>query len=132
MHRCATPQVKALLTKHRLRGSGAARAEAERRDTVSHFILRLAYCRSADLRSWYLGQEAALFKARFRQLAPPEQVEFFRAQVRGAARGAAAFGTACHLQEHIQRNTNHSIDKATSFMFWCARPALRGDWRGGV
>ncbi|GBF91520.1 DNA primase large subunit-like [Raphidocelis subcapitata] len=73
-------EIKALLTKHKLRGSGAARVEAERRDVISHFILRLAYCRSADLRSWYLGQEAALFKARFRDLAPAEQVEFFRAQ----------------------------------------------------
>lgn len=47
---------------------------------MSHHILRLAYCRSADLRAWYLQQEAALFKARFRELAPGEQVDFFKAQ----------------------------------------------------
>lgn len=108
---------------------------------ISHFILRLAYCRwalrgwaasalcvgackpcffaaaclddhanahmltvpdclqnprSADLRSWYLGQEAALFKARFRDLAPAEQVDFFKAQVSTRAawggRGGAGRG----------------------------------------
>ncbi|KAI8468231.1 MAG: eukaryotic and archaeal DNA primase, large subunit-domain-containing protein [Monoraphidium minutum] len=73
-------EVKSLLTKHKLRGGGAGRGEAERRDVISHFILRLAYCRSADLRAWYVGQESALFKARFRELLPAEQVEFFSAQ----------------------------------------------------
>lgn len=33
-------------------------------DLASHFILRAAYCRSEDLRRWFLQQESALFKHR--------------------------------------------------------------------
>ena len=33
-------------------------------DEVSHFVLRLAYCRTEDLRRWLLAQETALMKFR--------------------------------------------------------------------
>jgi DNA primase large subunit len=44
------------------------------KDVASHFILRLAYCRSAELRSWLLTQESILFKHRLRELSLDEQV----------------------------------------------------------
>jgi DNA primase large subunit len=33
-------------------------------DGISHFVLRLAYCRTEDLRRWFLAQEVALLKWR--------------------------------------------------------------------
>jgi DNA primase large subunit len=37
------------------------------KDWISHFVLRLAYCRSEDLRRWLLAQEVALLKWRLGQ-----------------------------------------------------------------
>lgn len=34
------------------------------KDLISHFVLRLAYCRTEDLRRWFLAQEIALLKWR--------------------------------------------------------------------
>ncbi|CAI9727328.1 DNA primase large subunit [Octopus vulgaris] len=47
-------------------------------DHVSHFILRLAYCRSEELRRWFLQQELDLFRYRFSNLTTEEKREFAR------------------------------------------------------
>lgn len=36
-----------------------------RKDQISHFVLRLAYCRTPELRQWFLEHEVTLFKVRF-------------------------------------------------------------------
>ena len=43
------------------------------KDHVSHFVLRLAYCRTEELRRWFLTHESELFKARFSDETPKSQ-----------------------------------------------------------
>ena len=46
------------------------------RDQISHFILRLAYCRTEDLRRWFLIQECALLKYRLDYLDDGQREQF--------------------------------------------------------
>ncbi|KAI9138307.1 eukaryotic and archaeal DNA primase, large subunit-domain-containing protein [Paraphysoderma sedebokerense] len=49
-----------------------------RKDHISHFILRLAYARSEDLRNWFLRQECMLFKLRFNSADVSERHAFLK------------------------------------------------------
>ncbi|XP_067006911.2 DNA primase large subunit isoform X2 [Anabrus simplex] len=53
-------------------GSGIGETESalqvRKRDHISHFILRLAYCRSDELRRWFIAREVELFRLRFLSL----------------------------------------------------------------
>jgi hypothetical protein len=60
------------------RGSFHLEDDETRKDEVSHFALRLAYCRTEELRRWFLAQECALFRHRFRQLRGAQQAAFLQ------------------------------------------------------
>lgn len=53
-----------------------AELQYRKRDHLSHFILRLAYCRSDELRRWFIARELDLFKLRFLSLNSDEIREF--------------------------------------------------------
>ncbi|XP_037953606.1 DNA primase large subunit-like [Teleopsis dalmanni] len=53
-----------------------AELQARRRDYISHFILRLVYCRSDDLRRWFLSHELELFKYKFSSLSSNDIKQF--------------------------------------------------------
>ncbi|XP_022222418.2 DNA primase large subunit-like [Drosophila obscura] len=53
--------------------------QTRRRDYLSHFILRLAYCRSEDLTRWFVAREMELFKYKFAALSSAEVKQFLEA-----------------------------------------------------
>ena len=55
-----------------LRGSAEHVKADGRKDQVSHFILRLGYSRTEEMRRWFLTQECALFKHRLGTLSGPQ------------------------------------------------------------
>ncbi|XP_045160511.2 DNA primase large subunit-like [Mercenaria mercenaria] len=52
--------------------------DLRRVDHISHFILRLAYCRSEELRRWFLQQELDLFRFRFKLTSDEHKKEFLK------------------------------------------------------
>ncbi|XP_006638928.2 DNA primase large subunit isoform X1 [Lepisosteus oculatus] len=58
--------------------TGPSEYEKRRKDHISHFILRLAYCQTEDLRRWFIQQEMDLFRHRFNVLHPKYKNDFLR------------------------------------------------------
>ncbi|XP_047460062.1 DNA primase large subunit [Mugil cephalus] len=56
--------------------SGPSENEKRRKDHISHFILRLAYCQTEDLRRWFIQQEVDLFRYRFCELDSEQKRDF--------------------------------------------------------
>ncbi|KAL0335945.1 UNVERIFIED_CONTAM: putative DNA primase large subunit, partial [Sesamum radiatum] len=48
-------------------------SEFVNKDIISHFVLRLVYCREEELRKWFLSMETTLFRYRFQRESPEAQ-----------------------------------------------------------
>lgn len=55
-----------------------AKAEQTRRDSISHFALRLSFCKSHEARGWFVSQEQRLFLLRFDSLNPEAKEAFLK------------------------------------------------------
>uniref|UniRef100_A0A4P6DF33 DNA primase large subunit n=2 Tax=Rhodnius prolixus TaxID=13249 RepID=A0A4P6DF33_RHOPR len=49
-----------------------------KRDHISRYILRLAYCTSEDKRRWFVAREVDLFRLRWMYLAPTSRTKFLK------------------------------------------------------
>lgn len=49
-----------------------------RKDIISHFILRLAYCQTDDLRRWFIQYECELFRQKFQSIPDENKVNFLK------------------------------------------------------
>ncbi|KAK6200963.1 eukaryotic and archaeal DNA primase, large subunit-domain-containing protein [Scheffersomyces amazonensis] len=69
--------IRPLLLKYLpMNSSGDACLRERMKDHYSHFILRLVFCRSEDLRKKFIKNEGILFRIRYNLLQPKEQQEF--------------------------------------------------------
>jgi len=57
----------------------ARKNEFTRRDSVSHFVMRLAFCKTHDAREWFVRNEQRLFVLRYELLRPEAQEAFVAA-----------------------------------------------------
>jgi DNA primase large subunit len=72
------------------------KVEFIRRDSISHFALRLAFCKSRESREWFLRQEQRMFVMRFETLSTDAKEAFF---VASGVRCKKFEGTATQLEE---------------------------------
>ncbi|XP_019704573.1 probable DNA primase large subunit [Elaeis guineensis] len=91
-------------------------SEVTNKDMISHFVLRLVYCRTEDLRKWFLSMETTLFRYRFRLESPESQrmlmAEF---QLPYKALSNAEFETVKDKLGQVARSIGQSSNAETIF-----------------
>ena len=86
------------------KGKGQVLYDQRRKDHISHFLLRLAFCRSEELRNWFTRLECTLFKYRYLKEEPHDR-EAFLSLVQLEAKGISL---DTMLAEHYPNDKSES------------------------
>lgn len=84
-----------------------------KRDYLSHYILRFAFCKSRESKDWFVKQEARLFSLRLRYLKDKARAKFYEAsgnaharytgnlvELQSCTQGARIFGGAAGMMSY--------------------------------
>uniref|UniRef100_A0A0R3RR54 DNA primase large subunit n=1 Tax=Elaeophora elaphi TaxID=1147741 RepID=A0A0R3RR54_9BILA len=91
---------------------------ARRRDVISHFILRLAFCQTPEQTKWFIQQEVDLFKFRFQIVSKSRDAvaQFLKANNFNAQLVTDAEKE--NLKEELSNACFIPLNKVTSTDFW--------------
>ncbi|KAG6546025.1 hypothetical protein Mapa_012430 [Marchantia paleacea] len=93
-------------------------ADITTKDMISHFVLRLAYCRTEELRRWFLAMESALFRARFRAESPESQRKFMEDQkLPYKAISSTEFESVKEKLGQVARSLNQPVPTADNIFY---------------
>ncbi|XP_016191070.1 probable DNA primase large subunit isoform X1 [Arachis ipaensis] len=85
------------------------------KDIISHFVLRLVYCRTEELRKWFLSMESALFRHRFRnQTAEAQRAIMEEFDLPCKAVSNAEFESLKDKLGQVARSIGHNLSLSTT------------------
>ncbi|XP_074575884.1 putative DNA primase large subunit [Curcuma longa] len=91
-------------------------SEVMNKDIISHFVLRLVYCRTDELRKWFLSMETSLFRYRFRLESPESQRSLMSEfQLPYKAISRAEFETVKEKLNQVARSIGQPLNADTLF-----------------
>ncbi|KAK6922432.1 DNA primase large subunit, eukaryotic/archaeal [Dillenia turbinata] len=90
-------------------------SEVINKDIISHFVLRLVYCRTEDLRKWFLANETALFRCRFNgESAEVQRALMSELDIPHKALTKAEFENARDKLSQVARSINQPLPGSTT------------------
>ncbi|VDO36130.1 Uncharacterized protein BM_BM6140 [Brugia malayi] len=91
---------------------------ARRRDIISHFILRLAFCQTPEQTKWFIQQEVDLFKFRFQLVSKSYDVVTQFLQANNFDAELVTDAEKENLKENLSNACFIPISKITGTNFW--------------
>ncbi|PSS26977.1 DNA primase large subunit like [Actinidia chinensis var. chinensis] len=93
-------------------------SEDSNKDIISHFVLRLVYCRTEELRKWFLSMETTLFRYRFQlQSAEVQRAVIAENDLPCKAVSNAEFENVKEKLHQVSRHIGQSIPTADMIFY---------------